>query len=184
MNIITLKEANKNIETIKTTGAKREALIHITALFAIHQVNNHGNLTALNKLVSVMRASDRKEAFKTWVTDHAKVVFKKNGLFAYSKNRKLYDTSKFPAKVECTIDESLELANSVPFWDYTKESVPASKTDVIARVQSLVSKLKKFSGTVEHKEYIADLEALLVKAGKPLASTPATLAPIVGEALM
>lgn len=155
--------AKKNIASIKKSGAAMDKLIHDTGMYAIFHANTHGNTTPLNSLVSALGKSIRAEGFKVWVRDHCRVVIKKDGTFSYSKNRKLYGEGG----KEIDVNQALENANKVPFYDYTKESQPVSQVDVLSRIESLIKlvsqgekKLVAGKHTLGQKEQ-ADLSASL-----------------------
>ena len=149
--------AKRNITTIKTNGLKMDNLLHVTGLYCIDQVNQHGNTHQLNQLVSALGRNTRKEAFITWVRDHAKVVSLKTGVLEYRKDRKLYDANG----IECTNEVALEKAESVPFWDYTKEVKPVSSYDVLTRLESLLKSAKSFAGDVKHAELLNTLQVIV-----------------------
>lgn len=163
MKLISQTTAAKNITAIKVAGKKQDTMIHETEMFAIHQANAHGQVTPLNQLLSALNKSARKQALLVHIRDHSKIVVLKTGLVEYRKDKKLYRGTK-----EITIAEALEFANEKPFYDYTHESKPATKTDALKRFNALVSSLKEFKGTVEHMEVIAKVEAAIADATAPV----------------
>jgi hypothetical protein len=166
MKLINDNQAKANIIELRTTGAKQDKLIHETGLYAINQANQHGNTNSMNDLVRALNKSARKEALYAWLRDHAKVVKLTTGLMEYRKDKKLFDKLD-GILVEITTEKALELAEFVPFWDYTKEATPATKTDALEQLNNLINRLTNFKGTVEHKEVIANLKFIYdtAKAG-------------------
>jgi len=159
MQIITDTQGKKNIGTIKLSGIKRDALIHVTGVWAISQVVNHGNTKPLNQLVSALSKSDRREAFVVWVRDHCQIVELKTKVLEYRKDRKIYGYEG----EAITPQQALEKAEKTPFYDYTKESKPASSYDVLTRLANLVKTANNFQGEVKHKDLLNTL-AIVIEA--------------------
>lgn len=155
--IINDTQAKRNILSIKASGARMDTMLHVTGLYCINQVNEHGNTTPMNKLIGAIGKNTRKEAFITWLRDHSKVVSLKTGVLEYRKDRKLYDANG----IECNNEVALEKAESVPFWDYTKEVKPVSSYDVLTRLESLLKSAKGFVGDVKHAELLATLQVIV-----------------------
>jgi len=155
-----MKQFDKNVKAIKTNGAKLDTLIHESAVFAVEQLNLHGNNGAANRLLSALNKSSRKEALYVWFNDFAlcKRNHKDNTL-EYAKNKKLFNDG-----VECTGEDAVLLADASPFYDYTKEIAPASSYDVMKGIKAILNRAKKMYAdgkTVEHEEMLATLKALI-----------------------
>lgn len=146
ITLITDAKAKSNLTTIKSSGAKLDALIHETGLYIINQVNEHGRIDLFNKFLGAFNKSGRKEALITWLKDHAKITQKKDKTFEYKHDRKLWKR----AGVEMTTEEALIRASEKPFWDYTKEVTPVSPTLYIdTRLSSLIDALNDESKHIE-----------------------------------
>ena len=167
MNIITDKQAKINIATLKKDGAKLDALIQATALYAIDQINRHGQTTPVNQLLGALNKSARKEALVIYIRDHAKATLNKNKVFEYRKDKKLFDTTVKVGKVEVTIEQALENADSKPFYDYSKEVIPSTSMDALASMESLLKRIQSFTGEVKHKELATELAKVIESAKQP-----------------
>lgn len=158
MKLIADKQATKNINTIKIQGAKRDVMIHETAMWAIYHANQ-GQVTPMNKLLGALNKSDRKEALKVYFRDFSKVSFNKLGVAEYSKAKQLYIAGK-----EVSPDECIEYADAHPFYDYTHEVKPATSVDALKRLTSLITQLDEFTGEVKHLEVLTLLKEAKAKA--------------------
>jgi len=185
MNIITDAVFKNNVNLIKTQGAKIDNALHEGGLYAINQVNLHGNTNAINKLLGAMNKSGRKEAFITWLRDHAMIRMNKLNQAEYVKGRKIYglDTKAFEGEVAEINEKALNKANAIPFWNYTKESKPMSSFDVLSRLESLYKSATSFEGVVEHKELISNIAMLIegVKKEAPKTAPKAQQAKLIKE---
>ena len=155
-----MRQFDKNIKAIKSTGGKLDALIHESAVFAVEQLNLHGNNGAANRLMSALNKSSRKEALYVWFNDFAlcKRNHKDNTL-EYAKNKKLILDGQ-PIAAE----DMILVADATPFYDYTKEIAPASSYDVMKGIKAILNRAKKMHAdgkTVEHEEMLATLKTLI-----------------------
>ena len=159
-----MKQFDKNIKAIKTTGGKLDTLIHESAVFAVEQLNLHGNNGAANRLLSALNKSSRKEALYVWFNDFAMCKRNhKDNTLDYSKNKKL-ENDGAPISGE----DAVLLADASPFYDYTKEIAPASSYDVMKGVKAILNRVKKMQAegkTVEHEEMLATLKTLIPAEG-------------------
>lgn len=155
-----MKQFDKSIKAIKTNGAKLDATIHACAVFAVEQLNIHGNNGAANRLLGALNKSSRKEALFTWFNDFAMCKRNhKDNTLEYSKNKKLSHEG-----IDIEPAHAVDLADATPFYDYTKEITPASSYDVVKGIKAILSRAKKMSKegkTVEHSELLAKLEAFV-----------------------
>lgn len=155
-----LKQFSKNVKAIKAMGAKADTLIHESAMFALEQVNKHGNSNFVNQLTSALSASMRKEALVVWFLDFGMV--KRN-----SKDNTLEYAGKKELKIDGEVISGLDIlpyADEHPFYSYTKEIAPASVYDVQKAILSIVRRASKFNKdgkTVEHAELLAKLGELI-----------------------
>jgi hypothetical protein len=152
------KQFEKNIKLITTSGAKLDTLLHECAVYALEQLNLHGNNGAANKLLGAFNKSGRKEAMLVWFNDFAMSRKQKDNTLNYSKDKKLeYDGETI------TPEQAVLIAESIPFYSYTKEIAPASSYDVFKALQHILkraAKMKADGAEVEHgnPEVLAYLE--------------------------
>ena len=152
------KQFKKNLGLIKK-GEARFNRIHESAVFALAQINQHGQTTPANQLLGVMHKADRIEALKTWFRDFGKVNTQKDGTLKYVDAKKiLWEGQPIP------VMEAVEIASSMPYFEYTKEIKPASSYDVMKGLKSILTRAKameQHGGTIEHKEMLAKIVALI-----------------------
>jgi hypothetical protein len=152
------KQFDKNIKLIASSGAKLDTLLHECGVFALEQLNVHGNNGAANKLLGAFNRSGRKEAMLVWFNDFGMGRRQKDNTLNYSKDKKLeYDNQPI------TPEQAILIAESIPFYSYTKEIKPASSYDVFKALQHILlraAKMKADGGEVEHgnPEVMAYLE--------------------------
>lgn len=154
-----MKQFDKNIKAIKATGAKMDELIHTCAVFAVEQLNLHGNNGAANRLLGALNKSSRKEALYTWFNDFSLSKRDKDQTLSYRKDKKLSMDGE-----DITPQQAIDFADATPFYDYTKEITPASSYDVVKGIKAILSRAKKMTKegkTVEHAELLAKLEAFV-----------------------
>lgn len=153
------KQFEKNVATIAEMGKAANDLIHNSAMFALEQVNTHGNSNFANQLVSALSASMRKEALFVWFNDFGMVKRTKENTFEYNGKKKLLLDGE-----EISAIDVLPFADEQPFYDYTKEIKPASVYDVQKAVASILKRASKFNKEgkqVEHAELLAKLSEIL-----------------------
>ena len=157
-------EFQKNVNTIKHSSENLANLIHESAMYALEQINLHGNTNPVNVLIPALHHSQRKQALVTWFEDHCLAVRQEDKTFKASKQKKIIILDKDGNKVEYTADEAIVHADENPYYDYTKETKPASSFDILKAVQSLLHKIetKTASGIqVDHYELKAKLAELV-----------------------
>lgn len=148
----------KSLANLKK-GQKRFADIHEAALFALFQINNHGQTTPANQLVAVLHKGDRVEALKTWFHDFGKCKELKDGTIEYVHKREIFIDGE-----ETTPEEAQAAAEAMPYYEYTKETKPASSYDVMKGIKSILSRAKAMQGkglSVEHSELLETLASLV-----------------------
>lgn len=154
------KQFDKAIVQIKTNGAKLDAMLHECAMFALEQINAHGNNGPVNKLLGAINKSTRKEALYTWFNDFGLCKKNKDNTLSYSKDKKLKDKEG----VIITANDAMLLADETPFYNYTKEITPASSYDVDKAIASILKRAASFAKegkVVQHQEKLDALKELL-----------------------
>lgn len=153
-----MKQFDKNVKTIKATGEKLDNLIHESALFALEQINKHGNNGAANRLLAVINKGTRKEALYVWFNDFGKCKRNKDNTLEY-KDKAIYWEGE---KID--VEQALVVADENPFFDYTKEITPASSYDVMKGIKTILKraeKMKTDGKTIEHAELLAALKEMI-----------------------
>lgn len=155
MNAAQFKKSLANLKK----GQKRFTDIHEAALFALFQINTHGQTTPANQLVAVLHKGDRVDALKTWFHDFGKCKELKDGTIEYVHKRKIFIEGE-----EATPEEAQAAAESMPYFEYTKEIKPVSSYDVMKGVKSILSRAKAMQRkglSVEHPELLKTLASLV-----------------------
>src|SRR5574340_207625 len=151
MNATQFKKSLANLKK----GQKRFADIHEAALFALFQLNTHGQTTPANQLIAVLHKGDRVEALKTWFHDFGKCKELKDGTIEYVHKREIFLDGE-----EATPEEAQAVAESTPYFEYTKETKPASSYDVMKGIKAVLAQTNARSGkdlTGKHAVLLVDL---------------------------
>lgn len=154
-----LKQFDKTLKTIQQMGGKMDDMLHECAMFALQQINQHGNNGPVNRLLGAINKSTRKEALYVWFNDFGLCKRNKDNTLDYRAGKKLYNEGDL-----ITVDEALILADETPFYSYTKEIAPASSYDVMQGIKSILKRAKKMETegkTIEHKELLDQLKAFI-----------------------
>jgi len=154
------KQFDVAVALVKSTGEKMDGMLHECALFAITQLNEHGNNGAANRLLGALNKSTRKEALYVWFNAFGmcKRNNKDNTLDYSSKKKLSYDGSPITAQ------ETLILADENPFFDYTKEPKPALSYDVQQAIKSILSRVNAMQNkgkVIEHSDLLEKLRELV-----------------------
>lgn len=162
------KAFDKKISIIKRIGETSDKMIHSAGMYALEQVNTHGNTNPMNRLVSALGKSMRKEALILWFVDYGKVQRNnEDKTLSYSKNKVLkfsFDTNRpSPNGTEVSGADALVFAEEMPFYDYSKEKVPASVYDVNKGILSLIRNAQaavKNGKKTEHLENLSKIKEM------------------------
>ena len=121
---MTLKEINKNINWIKTTGVKFDAKLHDTAVAIIEHARDHGDHSAYNRLREALAGSVRKTAMDVWFTHFTptRIDPKLNVCLKAKRSTQIWD---------------VEGASAVKFWDFSDEMVKVVDVDKIANLTNV-----------------------------------------------
>lgn len=139
MNALTLKQIDKNITWVRTTGSKMDDVIHATAVAILVHGQEHGDVSRAGKLLAAMPKSGRAKALKAWFETMSPIRFKDDG------------TSYLGGKPEARV-WLIEEAQATPFWDLNPEK-DIKAFDFEAMMNSL---LKRYEKAVEEGKEIKD----------------------------
>ena len=109
--MLTIKQINSNIAYFKTNGAKIDAKLHETGVAIMQHAKDHGDFTAVNRLLAVFPKSGRKQAFIKWFQDHTP--------YSYAQDIEAFKLAGKGSMRQFMIEE----ANNTPFWEYTVEAI-------------------------------------------------------------
>lgn len=138
MNILSIKQANKENKLIATAGKKLDERIHLVGVSGIAHFLQHGDLTVLTNLCHAMPKSARGNALKFWITKHVKVKWDSKAYEGKGGWKKNGDTELSSwDKIAITMN-----ANAEPF--YHKEDKEASVFNPNVSILNLVKKLNAY----------------------------------------
>lgn len=127
---------NKALTTIGKTQDKLRALLHDCGMYAITQSIQHNNVTPALDLFNKMHESQRKEAMKAWLINFGNIKADAEKGLVFTKKKE-----NDPAK----LDELLEKADSIPYWELTREqAVEPGAYDLVKELYSVISRAKKY----------------------------------------
>jgi len=156
-------EFTKKVSTIKRHSEGLANDIHSCAMYALEQVNVHGNTDPCNRLVSALHHSQRKQALVAWFEDISKGVLQEDKTFKYSKGKKIVILVK-GEKVEYSDNDAIIFGDNNPYFDYTHEQKPPTSFDVLKAVEAMLKKIERYTTEgkqVDHYELKEKLAALI-----------------------
>jgi hypothetical protein len=110
-----IKQFNRNVRTIATSGKKLDELVHTTAVAGLVLIQADGNATRMDQLLQALPKGYRRQGFVLWVQAFSPIRWNGDGKVG---------VMKATAKTFTPFD--VEGANAVPFWDFTQENKPGT----------------------------------------------------------
>lgn len=155
------KTFNQAIKTISAMGEKFAETIHEAGMFAIAQVNEHGNDGFGVRLIEAMGKKHDRQRVVNWLVHFGKFGVK-NGVLVYKQRRDINPEN---------YDAILEKANNTPYWELTPEKKLVERVDYLAMLKGIVNRhktmQKKASEGAKVEELntgiIAEIETILAK---------------------
>jgi hypothetical protein len=155
------KGFNGALVAIKKSSDGLAQLIHDAGIFAIAQVNEHGNDGFAVRLVEAMGKKHDAQRVVNWLVRFGKLGVKK-GAIVY-RNRKDITPETLPVWIE--------RAEATPYWDLTPQKQLVEHVDYLGMVASIINKHKAVikkqeeGKEVEEKNVsiLPELEALYAK---------------------
>ena len=170
MKTNTEKLFNNAIKQIKGQSENLAQAIHDAGLFAIAQVNEHGNDGFGVRLIDAMGKKHDTQRVVNWLVKFGKFGVK-NGVLIY-KNRKDILPENLPTWIEN--------ADKTPYWELTPQKKIVEKVDYLAMVASIIKRHQKVEkDNLEGKEIeeknidvLKDLSLILEKHQIKVDKTP------------
>lgn len=161
-----VKSINKSITSIKTTGAKLDALIQSTAMDVLEHFQTHRDTGLVNRLFLALPKGTRGIALGQWLLRFVAVKVNTN---AETKKEQpfVFDAGKVAAMMA---EDTLTRAAAVMWYDLKPEKALDEVFDVQTAVRSMLRKIEK-STKVEHFDRDA-LVALAKAVGIPESDVP------------
>lgn len=83
------------ITSIQTNGKKLDLDIHVAGVSCLNHINEHGDVTLLNRLVAAMPKGSRVNALRAWAEDFGRVSYNTDtNVFDFDKKSKPTDLVK------------------------------------------------------------------------------------------
>lgn len=160
---------NTSLTIIKEQGEKFAAAIHESGLFALSQVNEHGNSGFAVRLLEAIGTKHAAKRVQHWLVTYGKLTIKEKKL-VYLKRQDI---------TEANLDAWLEKADKTPYWELKAEADIKTSLDFAAMLGSIIrqatkaEKAKAEGKEVEFKNEAAltEIKALYAKF-QPVVATP------------
>lgn len=142
------------IASVKTSGARFDALVQRTATQCVAHSILHGNVNPANDLLNALPKGSRRDSMVAW--------FEKYGNMAWRKAEKRIDFFKVIDKAECT-DAYLKEVSVSPWTSGTKPAAIVSTYDLEQEFGKVLDRMGKLVGdsskTIEHADLYTKLKA-------------------------
>lgn len=161
MNITNETGFKKVLKNITKEADALADSIHSAGMFALRQVNLHGNYHFAGQLVDAMGKKHDKKRVIAWLTFFGKLSNTKEGL-VFRKRKDI---------VPETVEAWLDRADKTPYWEHTIQEEAPFTVDYLSMLLSILHK-HKMASILEsegkpvkesHKGIIAEVEALVLK---------------------
>ncbi len=155
----TEKSFNATLKAIGTGGEKLASLIHSAGLFALAQVNEHGNTGFGERLLEAMGKKHDAKRVEKWLCHFGKFGMK-SGALVYRARRDILPEN---------LDAWAEKAEATPYWELTEQEHHKFSFDAISMLQGILNrhakaKEKEAAGdevSIANESALADVTAIL-----------------------
>ena len=155
------KSFNGILKAIAKSGEALAVYIHEAGLFALVQVNEHGNDGFAVRLIEAMGKKHDAKRVEKWLCHFGKLGMKADKL-VYRARRDINPE---------TIDAVLRDANDTPYWELTEQEHHAFKFNGLSMLESIVRRYntaqeKANAGeevVIEHDDVLAEVQAVIKK---------------------
>jgi len=147
------KMFNSTIKAIKTLSENLADDIHDAGLFALTQVNEHGNDGFCVRLVEAMGKKHDAQRVVNWLVRFGKVGVK-DGHIIY-KNRKDITPETLPAWIE--------KAEATPYWELTPQKKLIERVDYLASLAAIIHKHKAMEKKAAEGAQVEELNVGVIK---------------------
>lgn len=135
----TATELNKAIDSIAKRGKLLDADIHRAGVSCLNHIQEHGDVTLLNKLVVSLPQGARKAAFVEWALAFGKVVVLDRGNAADEHKIAAGDVFKYSKEKSTNIEEAI----LKPWYNFRPEKDVLDLFDVNALVAKMLKQYNK-----------------------------------------
>ena len=157
--MLTIKEINRAIGSIRKTTKKFNATIQQLTLDIFDHALEHGDYTAFNRLYDAMSDGTRRKGWMVYVVDHSSLNFDSDK-----------STFKLPKKSALKVD--FDAMNKITWHSYTTEAVKIVDLDKML-VDMEVKAMRRYEKAIENgDEIVGNVESFLqrVEVQKQLAT--------------
>lgn len=162
------KRFNKNLKAISTSAESLAKLIHESAMYALSQVNIHGNDGFAVRLVEAMGRKHDVERVEKWFCYYGKLGMKA-GKLVFRKNKKIQPE---------TIDAIMAEAAATPYWELNPQRHNVQSIDYLSLLAGIIKRRATISQKnsenddahqiEEHNVGVLDEIAKIIKAHQPV----------------
>lgn len=133
-----LKIFNKNIRLIGATGAKLDALVHLTAVGGLAIVQQTRDARHMDRLLKVLPKGYRQEGFKVWVSTFSPIRWNGNGEIGLLK-----------PEAKGFVDFDVAKAEANPFWTLAAAKEKTATELSPAALIAMLDKQIKYAGEAD-----------------------------------
>lgn len=130
---ITEKSYNQNLKVIAVTGERFAQAVHEAGLFALHQVNIHGNSTFATRLMEAVGRKHDAKRIEKWLCYFGKLGMNKQAL-VYKARKDITPEN---------VDAKLKEAETIPYWELTVQEHHKEVADIITLLQQIPKRIIK-----------------------------------------
>lgn len=145
-------EIMKSINSISTRGKALDTLIHDTACSILAHIHEHREVSLLNKLLTALPNSARKNALRDWFNAYGECEYDQSTkAFTFLKNAETYQ----------------EEAEQTPFWEfkpepaYTPFDADKALKDLIKKIAAHTAKQNELDCLTISESTLAEAQAVL-----------------------
>lgn len=161
-NIKNEKSFNAALKAISKSGEALASYIHNAGLFAIEQVNEHGNDGFGVRLIEALGRKHDAKRVEKWLCHFGKFGMKQ-GKLVYRKRHDIQPEN---------LTAILEQAEATPYWELTAQEHHVFKFNAVSMLQSILARYKTAQEkadageevSIEGADLLASVEKLLAEA--------------------
>ena len=146
------KGFNATLVAIKKQSEGLAQAIHDAGMFAVQQVNEHGNIGFGVRLIEAMGKKHDAQRVVNWLVHYGKFGVKK-GEIVFKARKDI---------TPATIDAFITKANENPYWVHTPQKKLVERINYLTLLESMVNKHKAAQKKIEGGEQVEELNAGLL----------------------
>lgn len=140
---------NKSIESIKNRGAKLDRDVHSTALACLWHVQEHGDITLMNRLLLALPKSTRRNALGKWAVQFGKLKLNEDKAAA----------KEVPLLFNREGKTDIAGATAMPFWELKNVAEGGAEWNFDSYMNGVIKVLtKQAESNPKAKELLATIQ--------------------------